>query len=43
MLTGNGEKQATGNEWTPHQRYTIQTHQWHIGDGEVSWSPSDLD
>ena len=21
----------------------VQTHQWHIGDGEVSWLPSDLD
>lgn len=45
ILTVPGVMQVTAC-WQsfPVSRHTgILTHQWHVGDGEVSWLPSDLD
>lgn len=45
MLTITGVTQVKANQCIfPVSRCTgVQTHQWHIGDGEVPWLPSDLD
>lgn len=45
LITVTGEMQGTAyQQMFPVSRYTgVQTHQWHIGDGQVPWLPSDLD